>query len=148
MYNSFKCYNSKHLMTFNWVENALTIDLKLNIIRKYTHSDFRALVQCIYDDMTAPGHFIFSLEMQQSLCWFKGSWNMLEVLVKTSVYFVWEVNLNPSVLSFSLEMRRMFCNPLWTLRVSRNLASLNSLFHVHKMNSLSKAQIGECTELI
>ena len=28
-------------MTFNWVENALTIDLKLNIIRKYTvHTSF------------------------------------------------------------------------------------------------------------
>ena len=39
MYNSFKYYNGKHLMTFNWVENALTIDLKLNIIRKYTYSD-------------------------------------------------------------------------------------------------------------
>ena len=29
-------------MTFNWVENALTIDLKLNIIRKYTYCHYRS----------------------------------------------------------------------------------------------------------
>ena len=29
-------------MTFNWVENALTIDLKLNIIHKYTYSHYRS----------------------------------------------------------------------------------------------------------